>query len=121
MSNVVHPLGDQRGVGAELASVGRMTFIEAMYIGLFALPVALAMLSVVARIVRIRSPWVWCIVLGWAVMLMAGLRHFNSGDGSQPLMPRMPYIAQYVGPSGLGPTDLLGGRDWMSAGRPLIC
>lgn len=102
-----------------LLLVGRMTFIEAMYLGLFTLPVALATLGVVTRIVRIRSSWVWCIVLGWAVMLLAGLRHFNSGDANHPLMPRMPYIAQYVGPNGLGPTDLLGGREWIVSWQAL--
>jgi 4-amino-4-deoxy-L-arabinose transferase-like glycosyltransferase len=107
------------GWGQSLLLIGRMTFVEAMYIGLFTLPVALAALSVAARIVRIGSPWVWCIVLGWAVTLLAGLRHFNSGDANQPLMPRMPYIAQYMGPNGLGPTDLLGGRGWILSWQAL--
>ena len=53
-------------------------------------------------------------------MLLAGLTHFNSGSAAnQPLMPRMPYIAQYMGPSGLGPTDLLGGRDWIVSWQAL--
>src|SRR5215207_8847816 len=100
-----------------------MTFIEAMYVGLFTLPVALAALSAVNRIARVRAPVVWFTVLGWAVMLLAGLMHFNSSDNrsnsGQPLMPRMPYIAQYMGPNGLGPTDLLGGRDWIVSWQAL--
>ena len=34
-------------------------------------------------------------------------------------MPRMPYIPQYMGPTGLGPTDLLGGRDWLVSWQAL--
>jgi len=106
-----------------LLLIGRMTFIEAMYVGLFTLPVALAALSAVNRIARVRAPVVWFTVLGWAVMLLAGLMHFNSSDNrsnsGQPLMPRMPYIAQYMGPNGLGPTDLLGGRDWIVSWQAL--
>jgi 4-amino-4-deoxy-L-arabinose transferase-like glycosyltransferase len=106
-----------------LLLIGRMTFIEAMYVGLFTLPVALAALSAVNRIARVRAPVVWFTVLSWAVMLLAGLMHFNSSDNrsnsGQPLMPRMPYIAQYMGPNGLGPTDLLGGRDWIVSWQAL--
>ena len=101
--------------------VGRLTFIDAMYVGLFTLPIGVAALSVMNRVVRVRSPFVWCIVLVWAASLMAGLRHFNSNSSvdGQPLMPRMPYIPQYMGPTGLGPTDLLGGRDWLVSWQAL--
>ena len=103
-----------------LLLIGRMTFVEAMYVGLFTLPVALAALSAVNRIARVRAPVVWFTVLCWAAILLAGLMHFNSsGDANQPLMPRMPYIAQYMGPSGLGPTDLLGGRAWIVSWQAL--
>ena len=104
-----------------LLLVGRLTFVDAMYVGLFTLPIAVAALGVANRIVRVRSPFVWCIVVVWAASLAAGLRHFTSsisGEG-QPLMPRMPYIAQYMGPSGLGPDDLLGGRDWLLSWQAL--
>jgi 4-amino-4-deoxy-L-arabinose transferase-like glycosyltransferase len=101
--------------------VGRLTFIDAMYVGLFTLPIGVAALSVANRVVRVRSPFVWCIVLVWAVSLLAGLQHFNSSSSrdGQPLMPRMPYIPQYMGPTGLGPTDLLGGRDWLVSWQAL--
>ena len=102
-----------------LLLIGRMTFVEAMYIGLFTLPVAVAALSAVNCIARVRAPVVWFTVLCWAAILLAGLTHFNSGDANQPLMPRMPYIAQYMGPSGLGPTDLLGGRAWIVSWQAL--
>jgi 4-amino-4-deoxy-L-arabinose transferase-like glycosyltransferase len=102
-----------------LLLIGRMTFVEAMYIGLFTLPVAVAALSAVNRIARVRAPVVWFTVLCWAAIVLAGLTHFNSGDANQQLMPRMPYIAQYMGPSGLGPTDLLGGRAWIVSWQAL--
>lgn len=102
-----------------LLLIGRMTFVEAMYIGLFTLPVALAALSAVNRVARVRAPVVWFTVLCWAAVLLAGLTHFNSGDANLPLMPRMPYIAQYMGPSGLGPTDLWGGRAWIVSWQAL--
>jgi 4-amino-4-deoxy-L-arabinose transferase-like glycosyltransferase len=107
------------GWGQSLLLIGRMTFVEAMYIGLFTLPVVLAALSAVNRIARVRAPVVWFTVLCWAAIVLAGLEHFNSGDANQQLMPRMPYIAQYMGPSGLGPTDLLGGRAWIVSWQAL--
>src|SRR3712207_1533199 len=90
-----------------------MTFIEAMYLGLLTLPVALAALSVMRRIVRGNQPGIWLSVFLWGVLLGCGILHFQRGDPQQPLMPRMPYIAQYLGPSGLGPADILGGRQWI--------
>ena len=99
--------------------VGRMTFIEAMYIGLFTLPVALAALSVARGLVQGNTPGVWFALFLWAVMLVCGLVHFQQGDPRQQLMPRMPYIAQYLGPSGLGPADLLGGRRWLVSWQAL--
>jgi hypothetical protein len=102
-----------------LLLVGRMTFIEAMYLGLFTLPVALAALSVMPGIVRGNTPRVWFTLFLWAVVLGCGLVHFQQGDPLQQLMPRMPYIAQYLGPNGLGPADLLGGRQWLVSWQAL--
>jgi 4-amino-4-deoxy-L-arabinose transferase-like glycosyltransferase len=107
--------------GLEQSSLlfARMTFIEAMYVGLFSLPVVVAALSVGNRVVRVRSLFVWIFLLAWAVMLMAGLMHFNSSGDNRPPMPRMPYIAQYLGPTGLGPTDLRGDRAWLISWQTL--
>lgn len=102
-----------------LLLIGRMSFIEAMYLGLFTLPVALATLSVVTGILRGNPPGVWFVAFLWAVLLGCGLVHFQQGDPQQPLMPRMPYIAQYLGPNGLGPADLLGGRRWILSWQAL--
>jgi hypothetical protein len=98
---------------------GRMTFIEAMYLGLFTLPVTLAALSVLPRIVLVRGPVVWGLMILWAIMLAAGMLHFHRGDAQQYLMPRMPYIAQYLGPHGLGPADHVGGRPWILSWQAL--
>jgi hypothetical protein len=81
--------------------------------------VALAALSVARGIVRGNTPGVWFAVFLWAVVLGCGLVHFQQGDPQQQLMPRMPYIAQYLGPSGLGPADLLGGRRWLVSWQAL--
>lgn len=98
---------------------GRMAFIEAMYLGLFTLPVALAALSVGRGLTRENPPRVWFALFLWAVLLGCGLVHFQQGDPQQQLMPRMPYIAQYLGPYGLGPADLLGGRQWVVSWQAL--
>ncbi len=102
-----------------LLLVGRMSFIEAMYVGLFTLPVALAALSVMNHVVQVRVPAVWFTVFLTAVLLGCGLIHFQQGDAQQALMPRMPYIAQYLGPYGLGPADILGGRRWIVSWQAL--
>ena len=102
-----------------LLLVGRMTFIAAMYLGLFTLPVALAALSVLPALIRVPTPPVWFAVFLWAVLLLCGLVHFQQGDPQQALMPRMPYISQYLGPYGLGPADILGGRRWLVSWQAL--
>jgi hypothetical protein len=109
------------GAGWEqsLLLFGRMTFIEAMYIGLFTLPVTLAALSALPRFVPVRGPAVWGVAFAWIILLAAGALHFHQGDAQQRLMPRMPYIAQYLGPNGLGPADLVGGRRWIISWQAL--
>lgn len=96
-----------------LLLVGRMTFIEAMYVGFFALPLVVAALGGFRGVLPVGGSWVWGVVLAWALMLAAGLLHFFGYHHQQPPMPRMPYVAQYLGPGGLGPNDLLGGRSWL--------
>lgn len=113
--------GDVIGAGWEqsLLLIGRMSFIEAMYLGLFTLPVALAALSVMQRALHGNAPGIWFALFLWAVLLGCGLMHFHQGDPQQALMPRMPYIAQYLGPYGLGPADILGGRRWIVSWQAL--
>ena len=84
--------------------IQRMTFIEAMYLGFFALPVAFAALLAVGRLPRFRSPLGWLVFAGWVGVIAVGLVVFG-GEGR-----RMPYIPQYLGLHGLGPDDLQGGR-----------
>jgi 4-amino-4-deoxy-L-arabinose transferase-like glycosyltransferase len=119
----VHGLPEQQGMfaakmtGAGLDSsvelVARLTFVEAMYLGLFTLPVVVAALPALWRVVGRLRPVGWALCGAWTVMLAAGIRHFDSLGFNLPPMPRMPYIPQYLSPTGLGPADLAGRRPWL--------
>jgi hypothetical protein len=166
------------GWGESLLLVGRLAVIAAMYLGLFALPLAVGMAAalagrllparslsarfaprrplparrppgrplaarrppgrplatrpLVARslaappIWRWRSAWGWAAVAGWALLLGFGILHFWRQGLAPPPMPLMPYVPQYLGSSGLGPNDLLGGRPdligWRGlAGLTAVC
>jgi 4-amino-4-deoxy-L-arabinose transferase-like glycosyltransferase len=83
---------------------GRMTHIETIYLGFFVFPLAVAVLP---GIVHWRLPVRWpgiALLLGWTAVLLVGLRLF--ADAGRV----MPYIPQFVGTHGVGPTDLFGGR-----------
>lgn len=87
--------------------IERLTYIEAMYLGLFVLPLAAAALIAVPGLLRVRSPFGTALFGAWVALVVAGLALFGR-DGR-----RMPYVPQFLGPWGLGPSDLLGGRpDW---------
>lgn len=99
------------GWGGSWLLLERMTYIEAMYLGAFALPISAAALFVRRRIPRtgmgivkhlgIRSRWGWALLSGWTALLVTGLVIFGQ-DGR-----RMPYIPQFAGlVMGLGPADL---------------
>jgi 4-amino-4-deoxy-L-arabinose transferase-like glycosyltransferase len=84
--------------------VERLTFIEAMYVGFFVLPIAAAALIAVPRLFRLSSPFGTALFGGWVALVVAGLALFGR-DGR-----RMPYVGQFLGSWGLGPADLQGGR-----------
>jgi hypothetical protein len=82
----------------------RMTFIEVMYIGFFAAPVVLALIP---GALRWRLPRTWvgmAVFVACVAILITGLQIF----GMQGRV--MPYLPQFVGSTGIGPTDLIGGR-----------
>jgi len=78
--------------------------IEALYLGFFALPLAVALLPRLARLCRFAGPRGWLLFAGWVAIVAAGVAAF----GAQGRL--MPYVAQFVGVSGLGPNDLRGDR-----------
>lgn len=95
-----------------------MTYIEAVYIGFIVLPITLSLAVGYKRLVTLRGWWRWNVVAAWATMLMIGVVAFGLGPGK--LAPaKMPYISQFVGMHGVGPTDLWGGRAWI-IGHPAI-
>jgi hypothetical protein len=82
----------------------RLLTIEALYLGFFALPLAVALLPRLARLCRFAGPRGWLLFAGWVAIVAAGVATF----GAQGRL--MPYVAQFVGTTGLGPDDLLGQR-----------
>ncbi|MDP9472249.1 MAG: glycosyltransferase family 39 protein, partial [Chloroflexota bacterium] len=84
--------------------VRHLTYIEAMYLGFFALPVTAAALPALWRLVRSIRPLGWLLVVLWTAVLASGLLIY-SANGRW-----MPYVAQFVGRGGLGPPDVLGSR-----------
>lgn len=105
----------EAGWGGSWLLFERLTFIEAMYLGFFTLPLAAGVLFVrrplrfsrrwIVRSLQFRSRWGWALLGGWAALLATGLIIFGL-DGR-----RMPYIPQFAGISnGLGPADLWWGR-----------
>lgn len=82
----------------------RMTFIEMMYVGLFVLPIVLAALPFIAGSRPPRTRLGIAFVVAWAAILVAGLLVFAGRDHY------FPYIPQFLGVQGAGPTDLIGGR-----------
>ncbi len=95
-----------------------LSFIIAMYLGFFALPVAAAALTRARALARANTPSGWLLLGGWAAFLGAGVA-ILAGQGR-----RMPYVPQFFNSAGLGPEDLIGGRplllgpsaaDWLTA------
>lgn len=83
--------------------VWRLTFVQAVYPGLFVLPVVLAVLPALPQMARRVRGAPRLLVGAWAVMLLAGFAFH--GDGP------MPYLQSFFTISGLGPAgDLRGGR-----------
>lgn len=89
-----------------------LTFIVTMYTGAFALPVMVAAVFRLPRLVRSVPPVGWVLVCVWEAIVIGGAAWF-SVPGRWPASTRMPYIPQYVNPWQLGPPDIRGGRPWM--------
>jgi hypothetical protein len=105
----------QVGVAKDLHNAGfggtallsrRLLFIILVYAAFLALPLIVAALGRLPRFVRSLGRAGWVLIGIWALVLTSGLLF-------SPLLQhaRMPYLAQFVSVSGLGPPgDLRGGR-----------
>lgn len=90
--------------------ISRMAYITLAYIGIFVLPISLAAVWTL-RSLRMPGWWPGRLAMGaWFAVLIVGAIVFT-GAGRH-----MPYIPQYAGPQGIGPTDLHGGRPWLLDG-----
>lgn len=95
------------GIGGAFLLAGRLAVIEAIYAGAFLLPLVLATLFVLPRLLRAMRPLGWLVFSLWTVFIAgSGIVFWQSGR-------RMPYIPHYVAPYGLGSYDLRGGRPWL--------
>lgn len=112
--NLIHGVPEQQGefveriteagLGDSRLLIGRLTFISIAYIGLFVLPITLS--TFISRdswrLPRTRSGVAFLAI--WTGIILFGAWTFNE-EGRV-----MPYIQQFLGLHGVGPTDLIGGR-----------
>lgn len=82
----------------------QLLVMGALYLGFFALPLTLAALLRLPRLVSFGSPRGWLPFCAWVAIVAAGV----AGFAAQGRL--MPYVAQFVTPEGLGPNDLQGAR-----------
>ncbi|MBA2752855.1 MAG: glycosyltransferase family 39 protein, partial [Chloroflexia bacterium] len=101
------------GIGGTWELVRLMTVVEMVYLGFIVLPLVLGALAGARHLIR-RPRLPGAVFLGaWLAVLVAGLAWFAGGPaGFGPL--KMPYVSQFVGLHGLGPSDLWGGRPWLN-------
>lgn len=109
---------EQAGWGGTWQLIERMSYVEAMYVGFYALPIAAGALLALPRLVWHRSLPGWGLFAAWSALLIAGLVVFSQ-PGSWPGQPRMPYVPQFFGNTGLGPNDIWAGRAPFVSGRVL--
>lgn len=96
------------GLGGALELGSRLGFTELMFIGFFALPVAVAAATSLPAVVGGLRRRHRLVAAAWLSALVVGLVIFI-GEGRP-----WPYVGQFVRAAGLGPDDLLVGR------RPLL-
>ncbi len=78
------------------ALVRHLSYVEAMYLGFFALPLTAAALPGLWRLIRTMRPLAWLLFGLWAALLAAALVVYSSNGRW------MPYIGQFVGRGGSG-------------------
>lgn len=98
------------GIDESRILVSRLIYIEAAYIGMFVLPIAVGAIPALRHYRPTKNRWAISIIGIWSTILISGALIF-AGRGRY-----MPYIPQYAGAHGIGPTDLHGGRPWLLDG-----
>ncbi|MDP9362823.1 MAG: glycosyltransferase family 39 protein [Chloroflexota bacterium] len=101
----------QAGWGETWRLVQRLTFFEVMYAGFFVLPLMVAALAGIRGLVRSIPPAGWVLFAVCEGLFVLALT--NYGEAGR----LMPYIPQFVGRWGLGPTDLKGVSDFLFGAR----
>lgn len=94
----------EAGIEGSVTLFNLMTYIELAYVGLFVFPITL---SLFGAIPSWRLPHNWKgspLLVIWLTILVLGALTFTE-EGR-----RMPYIQQFLGLHGVGPTDIIGGR-----------
>jgi len=108
--------GDMQTAGASgvIGLMPRLSAIQAMYLGLFVLPLALAMGSRRAWLDADVPRWSIAAAVSWAALVLAGMFVFWSEGRS------MPYVGQFVTATGIGPEDLIAARPVLMGPRVRI-
>ncbi|MGI9148391.1 MAG: hypothetical protein ACR2IK_17890 [Chloroflexota bacterium] len=93
------------GWGGVLGLGPRLAVTEALYVGFFVLPIAVACLSRPRRLGQDLRGWARLAALAWATFVSVGAVAFWLGG-----QRTMPYVGQFVTPTGIGPEDLIAAR-----------
>jgi len=95
---------ERAGFGDSRLLIGRLIFISIAYIGLFVLPITLSTFVSLNRwrLPRTRSGVAFLAI--WTGIILFGAWTFYEAGRV------MPYVQQFLGLHGVGPTDLVGGR-----------
>jgi 4-amino-4-deoxy-L-arabinose transferase-like glycosyltransferase len=88
----------------------RLYIVEAVYLGLFLLPLAAGALVGLRKIGSDLSPRGWAWFVGWQAFVVAGVAGFWA------IGARMPYIPHFLSPAGIGPNDLMAARPALYTG-----
>ena len=95
----------QAGWSGVLGLLPRLAVIEALYVGFFVLPLVVSLLPGAFRLGGGVRGWPALAATGWASLVGVGATVFWM-DGQKT----MPYVGQFVTPTGIGPEDLIAAR-----------
>jgi hypothetical protein len=82
----------------------RLFVVEAVYLGLFLLPLALGALTSIPSLARGLGGRGWAWFVGWEAFVVSGVAAYWA------IGARMPFIPHFLSPAGIGPNDLMKAR-----------